>query len=47
MDSLPLSPLVISYLTRLYWKKRCLKILRNTVALNANLGLSALSKLTN
>ena len=44
MISLPLSPLVISYLTRFYWANRCLKILRNTVALNSYLGLSALSK---
>ena len=46
MNSLPLSPLGISfnYLTRFYWENRCLRILRNTVALNLFLGLSALSK---
>ena len=33
MNSLPLSPLVISYLTRFYWENRCLKILCNTLAL--------------
>ena len=27
-----------------YWENRCLKILRNTVALNSYLGLSMLSK---
>ena len=32
------------YLTRFYWENRCLQILRNTVALNSYLGLSALSK---
>ena len=45
MISLPLSPLVISYLTRFYRENRCLKILRNNVALNSYLGLSALSKI--
>ena len=44
MNSLPLSPLVISYLTLFYWENRCLQILRNTVTLNLYLGLSALSK---
>ena len=42
MNSLPLSPVVISY--AFYWENRCLQILRNTVALNSYLGLSALSK---
>ena len=32
------------YLTRFYWENRWLQILRNTVALNLYLGLSALSK---
>ena len=32
------------YLTRFWWENRCLKISRNTVALNLYLGLSALSK---
>ena len=45
MISLPLSPLVISYLTRFYWENHCLKILRNTIALNSYLGFSALSKI--
>ena len=44
LKSLPLSPLVISYLTRFYWENRCLQILRNTVALNSYLGFSAFSK---
>ena len=40
------SPVVIScfYLTRFYWENCCLQILRNTVATNSHLGLSALSK---
>ena len=44
MNSLTLSPLFISYLTRYYWENRCLQILSNTVALTSYLGLSALSK---
>ena len=32
------------YLTRFYWENYCLQILRNPVALNSYLGLSALSK---
>ena len=45
MNSLPLSPLVISFILRnIYWENCCLQILRNTVALNSFLGLSALSK---
>ena len=35
---------VLSSSTRFYWGNRCLKILRNTVALNSYLGLSALGK---
>ena len=42
------SPVVISYpvpyLTRFYWENHGLQILRNTVALNSYLGLSALGK---
>ena len=32
------------YLTRFYWENHCLQILRNPVALNSYLSLSALSK---
>ena len=42
MNSLPLSHVVISQLTRFYWENCCLQILQNTVALNSYLGLSAL-----
>ena len=38
-NSLPLSPVVISWLTRFYQENRCLKILRDTVALNSYQGL--------
>ena len=38
MNSLPLFPLAISYLTRFYWENRCLQILRNTKSLNSYLG---------
>ena len=46
MNSLPLSPLFISFIlvTLFYWENHCLQILRDTVALNSYLGLSALSK---
>ena len=39
MNSLLLSPHVMSYLTRFYWDNRCLQIQRNTEALNSYLGL--------
>ena len=45
MNSLPLSPLVISFILRdIYWENCCLQILRNTEALNSYQGLSALGK---
>ena len=45
MNSLPLSPLVISFILRdIYWENCCLQILRDTEALDSYLGLSALSK---
>ena len=46
MNSLPLSPLVISFfiLCDFYWENRCLEILRNAVTLNSYLGFSALRK---
>ena len=45
MNSLPLSPLVISFILRdIYWEHCCLQILRDTEALNSYQGLSALSK---
>ena len=45
MNSLPLSPLVISFILRdIYWENCCLQILRNTEALYSYLGLSALGK---
>ena len=45
MNSLPLSPLVISFILRdIYWENCCLQILRNTEALNSYPGLSALGK---
>ena len=44
MNSLPLFPLVISFILRdIYWENCCLQILRNTEALNSYQGLSALS----
>ena len=43
MNSLPLSPLVISFILRdIYWKNCCLQ---NTEALNSYQGLSALGKI--
>ena len=39
MNSLPLSPLVMSRLTPFYWENRCLQNLRNTVTLNSYLVL--------
>ena len=43
MNSLPLSPLVISFILRdIYWENCCLQILRNIKALYSYLGLSAL-----
>ena len=43
MNSLPLSPLVISFILRdIYWENCCLQILRNIEALYSYLGLSAL-----
>ena len=46
MNSLPLSPLVISFILRdIYWENCCLQILRNTEALNSYQGLSALGKI--
>ena len=46
MNSLPLSPLVISFILRdIYWENYCLQILRNTEALYSYLGLSALGKI--
>ena len=45
MNSLPLSPLVISFILRdIYWENCCLQILRNTEALNSYQGLPALGK---
>ena len=46
MNSLPLSPLVISVILRdIYgWENCCLQILRDTEALYSYLGLSALGK---
>ena len=45
MNSLPLSPLVISFILRdIYWENCCLEILRNTEALYSCLGPSALGK---
>ena len=45
MNSLSLSPLVISFILRdIYWEHCCLQILRNTEALNSYQGLSVLSK---
>ena len=45
MNSLPLSPLVISFILRdIYWENCCLQILRNTEALYSYLGLPALGK---
>ena len=41
MNSLALSSVVISWLTRFQWENRCLQILCNTVALNSYLGFSA------
>ena len=41
MNSLRLPPHF--YLTQIYWENHCLQILRNPVALNSYLGLSALS----
>ena len=41
---MPLSPVVISWLTRFSRKNRCLQIMRNTAAINSYLGLSVLSK---
>ena len=43
MNSLPLSHVVISWLTRFYLENRYLQILPNTVALDSYLGLSVLS----
>ena len=43
MNSLPLSHVVISWLTRFYLENRYLQILPNTVAINSYLGLSVLS----
>ena len=46
MNSLPLSPLVISFILRdIYWENCCLQILCNTEALNSYQGLSALGKI--
>ena len=46
MNSLPLSPLVISFILRdIYWENCCLQILRNTKALYSYQGLSALGKI--
>ena len=43
MNSLPLSPLVISFILRDFdWENCCLQILRNIEALYSYLGLSAL-----
>ena len=43
MNSLPLSPLVISFILRdIYWENCCLQILRNIEALYSYLGLCAL-----
>ena len=43
MNSLPLSPLVTSFILRdIYWENCCLQILRNIEALYSYLGLSAL-----
>ena len=45
MNSLPLSPVVVSFISRDFTVKTPdYKILRNTVARNSYLGLSALSK---
>ena len=44
MNSLPLSPVVISLLTQFYLENRWLQILLNTVELNSYLGFSALRK---
>ena len=45
MNSLLLSPLVISFILRdIYWENCCLQILRHTEALYSYLGLSALGK---
>ena len=45
MNSLPLSPLVVSFILRdIYRENCCLQILRNTEALYSYLGLSALGK---
>ena len=45
MNSLPLCPLVISFILRdIYWENCCLQILRNTEALYSYLGLPRWAK---